>query len=873
MALRTAHLIGCLLLAVLVQATHIVGGDIYYDHLGGNQYRITMTLYRDCGPDNNNGTGFDNTVQIGMFNSAGGLVNSVSIPYTGETQVPVILNNPCLQAPPQVCVRYAVFETVVNLPPIAGGYTLAYHRCCRTPAIQNLQNASSQGLTCTTHIPGPPHAANSSPRFLNYPSVALCVGEDMVFDHSAVDPDGDELVYSLCAPFQGGDQFQPMPAPQPPPYNEVVWGGGYSTAMQVDGTPPLTIDPNTGQITVHPTMQAVYAVGIMVKEYRNGVQIGETRRDFMLRTVICDANITAVVADQTAEAMCDLTQSFTNNSVNGEFWHWDFGDPAVTNDTSSLASPTWTYSAPGSYQVTLVANPGWPCADTAVATYHVNDPITVSFMPPTPLCGAQQVDLEATGNFSASATVDWSLGPATPSTAQGTAVSAVFPTNGMMPVTVTATDNGCSGSFTENVQVYPQPVPAIAPQDVFCGTLTMDFGNLSTDATSYAWDFGDPATAADVSNQFAPSWTYAEPGTYTVTLTCDPGGVCEASTTAVFNVYISLDPWFARPAIVCPGEPATMTVTGSLFSSGADVQWDFGAIGSPTSTTGFTVGTSYDLPGTHPVTVTVTENGCTGTYTDSVVVHPYPIPALLSETEVCAGNPIQFTNLSEALTPMTYFWTFGDGGNSTDEHPLHIYEQSGQFTVTLTVSTDSGCVAQRTLSVPGQVTIFPNPVAAFTALPITMSILDPWVTVEDYASGAVQWSYTVEDAIYTDPSFKHEFWDGGRFRIVQTVTSEHGCTDTTSRVVYVADHLFFAPNAFTPNGDGKNDTFAPLVRGARTYELVIYDRWGVERFRTTDPRGEWSGDGLPQGVFTYVARIGEHGPIDKIYTGHVSLLR
>src|SRR5690606_5109344 len=133
--------------------------------------------------------------------------------------------------------------------------------------------------------------------------------------------------------------------------------------------------------------------------------------------------------------------------------------------------------------------------------------------------------------------------------------------------------------------------------------------------------------------------------------------------------------------------------------------------------------------GTHPVTVTVTENGCTGTYTDSVVVHPYPIPALLSETEVCAGNPIQFTNLSEALTPMTYFWTFGDGGNSTDEHPLHIYEQSGQFTVTLTVSTDSGCVAQRTLSVPGQVTIFPNPVAAFTALPITMSILDPWVTV------------------------------------------------------------------------------------------------------------------------------------------------
>ncbi len=873
MIVRSAALITCLLLGALTHATHIVGGEIYYDHLGGNQYRVVMTLYRDCGPDNNNNTGFDNSVQIGFFNSAGVMVNSTSIMYTGETQVPVELNNPCLTAPPQVCVRYARYEATVNLPPIPGGYTMAYHRCCRTPAIQNLQNASSQGLTCTTHIPGPPDAANSSPRFLNYPSVALCVGEDMVFDHSATDPDGDQLVYELCAPFQGGDQFSPMPAPQPPPYNEVIWGAGYSTGFQVDGTPPLTIDANTGQITVHPTMQGVYAAGIMVKEYRNGVQIGETRRDFMFRTVICDANITAVVAEQSAAAMCELTQEFTNNSVNADFWHWDFGDTAITNDTANVASPTWTYNAPGSYNVTLIANPGWPCADTTVSIYQVNEPIVVTFTPPAPLCGAQQVDLEAIGTFTAAANIDWSLGSATPATAQGVNISAFFPTNGVMPVTVTVTDNGCSETYTANVEVYPQPQPAIAPQDVFCGTLTMAFGNDSQDATSYAWDFGDPNTTSDVSTQFEPTWTYAESGTYTVTLTADPGGHCPASTTAVFNVYLSLDPWFARPPIVCMGEEATMTVTGSLFTAAADVQWDFGAIGTPPAASGHTADTRYDLVGTYPVTVTVSENGCTGSYTDSVVVHPYPVPGFLSETEVCAGNPIQFTNLSEASTPMTYAWTFGDGGVSMDEHPVHHYDLPGLFTVSLTVATDSGCIAERMLSVPGQVTIYPNPVAAFTALPITMSIIDPWMDVTDYSSGAVQWHYEVEESIYTDPSFKHEFWDGGRFRILQTVTTEHGCTDTTSRVVYVSDHLFFAPNAFTPNGDGRNDTFAPLVRGARTYELVIYDRWGVERFRTTDPRAEWSGDGQPQGVFTYVAKIGEHGPLDKIYTGHVSLLR
>lgn len=852
-------------------ASHIVGGDIHYDHLGGNQYRITMTLYRDCGPDNTNNTGFDNSVQIGFFNSAGIMVTSATILYTNEVQVPVELNNPCLTAPPQLCINSAIYQAVVNLPPIAGGYTAAYHRCCRLPSIQNIQ--PNQGITCTTHIPGPPHAANSSPRFLNHPSIALCVGEDMVFDHSAEDPDGDLLVYELCAPLQGGSQFAPAPAPQPPPYTDVTWAPGYSTNMQLDGTPPLTIDANTGVLTVHPTSQGIYAVGIIVKEYRDGVQIGATRRDFMFRTVICDANITAVVADQDAGAMCSLTQTFTNNSINADFWHWDFGEAALTNDTSNVASPTWTYSAPGAYPVTLIANPGWPCADTTVATYQVSEPVSVSFTPPAPLCGAQQVNLEATGAFTASATVDWALGPATPGTAQGTTVNALFPSNGAMPVTVTVTDNGCTATHTANVEVYVQPQPAITPQDVFCGTLTMAFGNESVDATTYAWDFGDPATTADVSTQFEPSWTYATSGTYTVTLTADPAGYCPASTTAVFNVYLALDPWFARPPIACVGEEATVTVTGTLFSPAADVQWDFGASGSPATATGHSAGARYDLVGTHPVTVTVNEHGCTGSYTDSVVVHPFPTPAFLSDTAVCAGGTISFINLSQATTPMTYTWDFGHGEGSTEEHPSHTYDQPGHFTVSLTVATDSGCVAERTLSLPGHITIHPNPVAAFTALPITMSIIDPWMEVTDYSSGAVDWAYHVEDDVYHVPSFKHEFWDGGRFRILQTVTTEHGCTDTTSRVVYVADHLFFAPNAFTPNGDGRNDTFAPLVRGARTYELVIYDRWGVERFRTTDPNAHWSGDGQPQGVFTYVAKISEHGPLDKIYTGHVSLLR
>jgi gliding motility-associated-like protein len=83
------------------------------------------------------------------------------------------------------------------------------------------------------------------------------------------------------------------------------------------------------------------------------------------------------------------------------------------------------------------------------------------------------------------------------------------------------------------------------------------------------------------------------------------------------------------------------------------------------------------------------------------------------------------------------------------------------------------------------------------------------------------------------------------------VFTEHGCSDSTIRVVTVSDHLVYVPNTFTPDGDGINDTWAPSVRGARLFELRLFDRWGREVFSTTDPRAVWSGDGEEQGVYHY----------------------
>ena len=108
------------------------------------------------------------------------------------SKIPVTINNPCLQAPPNVCVEEAVYTVNVNLPPIAGGYNIAYQRCCRNQSIVNLTNPSSEGSTYYVAIPESAlSSCNSSPYFNEFPPLALCIGEELVFDHSATDPDGD----------------------------------------------------------------------------------------------------------------------------------------------------------------------------------------------------------------------------------------------------------------------------------------------------------------------------------------------------------------------------------------------------------------------------------------------------------------------------------------------------------------------------------------------------------------------------------------------------------------------------------------------------------------------------------------------------------
>ncbi|MBK6882827.1 MAG: PKD domain-containing protein [Flavobacteriales bacterium] len=687
-------------------ATHVLGGEMYYDHLTGDQYRITLKLYRDCGPGNVNGTGFDTGAQLAIYDGNGILQFTETANFPGEESVPVELNNPCLAAPDGICASWAEYEAILTLPANTSGYVIGYQRCCRTPTIINLPTGLLQGLTCTVQVPPAANGTNSSPRFNEYPPIVLCLDQDMAFDHSATDPDGDVLVYDLYTPFAGGDEFDPAPLASPPPYAGILWASGYAGTSPMDGVPGLAIDPATGELTVHPTLLGSFAVGVRVREFRNGVQLSESIRDLRFDVVPC--NVTVISSIQEQQQFCTgYTVEMENQSINGQFWHWDFGVNSQLNDTSDLTAPTWTYADTGSYVITLIANPGWPCADTS---------------------------------------------------------------------------------------------------------------------------------------------------------------------TSVFEVHPPLDPYFERPPIRCTNEMAELVVQG-IFTNTAAVSWDFGDGASPVSALGHIVSTEFAETGAHPITVSVVDFGCEQSYTDSVVVYPRPQLTAVTDRAGCAGVLFAFEAEGIAWTAVRYAWNFGDGTTASEEMVSHVFELPGVYDIVVTAATDSGCIDQSNLVLNNWVEVFPIPEAAFIVEPDEVSLLDPRIEVQDFAHLAQAWEYAIDGIIIHDPNFIYEFDDAGTFEITQTVISGENCTHSISRTVYVIDHLFYAPTVFTPDGDGLNDTWAPSVQGARLYELVVFDRWGVERFRTNDTKAQWSGDGLPQGVYSFQAQVAEYGAYSKEYRGTVTLLR
>ena len=347
-----------------LNATHLVGGELSYRCLGNDLYELTLIVRRDCengAPD----AQFDDPAHIGIFEDSGngllthmGIDGRFELPLISQTVIANDVIFDCSTTGSRVCVEEAMYRDTVELPYFKRGYHLAYQRCCRNSILVNIEDPLETGGTYDVSIPAAVlEECNSQPVFNAWPDVYLCVNESLTFDHSAVDADGDILVYRLCTPKQGATSFNPRPiVPSNPPYDDIVWSSTFSESNMIGGNPPLSINSSTGLITGRPNQEGTFVVGVCVEEFRNGVKISEVRRDFEYNVRVCGDAILVGCNVIGNDCDGDTQVTFENTTQGADNYNWTVTDSSGNIITTSM-DEDFSYDFPGfgTYTVLLEA--------------------------------------------------------------------------------------------------------------------------------------------------------------------------------------------------------------------------------------------------------------------------------------------------------------------------------------------------------------------------------------------------------------------------------------------------------------------------------------------------------------------------------------
>jgi gliding motility-associated-like protein len=284
-----------LLMAGPAWATHIVGGELDLQYLRADTYQLSMNLYFDA--INGSPGALDGSLTAGIYDKATNRqMTTVLLPLVNDAYVNY--SNPACTVG-SLSTRQLLYRNTIQLPAStysgAQGYYVAVERCCRNNVISNIVAPNNAAQTFYLEFPavvrGGQAFRDSTPRL--FPALAdyACLGETFYYDFAGQDPDGDSLVYDMVTPLNGhADAIQSKPAPAPAPYAPITWMPGFNTQNQILGAPTLTVGALTGRLTVRPTKTGLFVFGVRCQEYRKGIKIGETRRDFQLQVLACPRN-------------------------------------------------------------------------------------------------------------------------------------------------------------------------------------------------------------------------------------------------------------------------------------------------------------------------------------------------------------------------------------------------------------------------------------------------------------------------------------------------------------------------------------------------------------------------------------------------------
>ena len=483
-----------------------------------------------------------------------------------------------------------------------------------------------------------------------------------------------------------------------------------------------------------------------------------------------------------------LNVSFTNTTINGNSYFWDFGD----GNTSTGVNSSHTFMArplfDTTYNIKLFAISPFGCpGDTFTKQITVRyNPVADFFFDPDTGCGNTLTRLYNTSLGAIS--YSWILGEGSYTTAVNP--FAVYPANLVKDTSYKAkmyayTPYGCIDSAEKSILIAPLPLANFTGSLTGCHPFTTPLNGLSSNrAVSYQWDFGDGFT----STQANPTHTFSNPSlidvTYRVILKVLSDKGCEDTMIRIVTVHPnpSADFTFTK---VPSCDTASFTFSNTSINA-VTYNWNFGdGFNSTLTNPQHYFRTSVFTDTTYLVKlIGISAFGCRDTIEKSITANPLVISDFSGTPIVgCEPHTANFTNLSR--NGIIYFWDFGDGGASTSSNPSHMFLLPGYYTIKLVSIDKFGC--SDTITKTNYIQVLQKPRADFIPSPQQQALPNSTVYFNNTSVSASPLSYLWDfgdsyQSTLKDP--QHTYLDSGTYKVKLRVDNGQ-CLDSVYKNIRI----------------------------------------------------------------------------------------
>ncbi len=524
----------------------------------------------------------------------------------------------------------------------------------------------------------------------------------------------------------------------------------------------------------------------------------------------------------------DFTHQFENLAKSPfiKSWRWDFGVPNSLSDTSTLEHPTFTYPDTGIYRVRLIINEGINCDDTAFTDVYVYPKVTADYrladscLFPGSIASFRDLSSTSMGKL---VRWDWELGLPGPfgvekSPEQHPKLRYTYDDTFDIRFIV-YTDLGCTDTAYRKLIVYSTNLLKMGNDTAICvGDSVM---LTSSGPGTIAWT---PAYRLLNPNSFTPIAFPDQLTTYNATLTLFPGCVINKSLRVDAKRFIQVE---AGPdTLICRGD----TIQFHPLSDALTFRWSpVNTIDNPLSKNART----WPVAASTRYHVVANTGSCVAEDSITVFTAPYPQASVGPDLPVCYGESVQL----QATGGVRYLWTPSEGLSDVSS-ATPFARPSKTTTYTVSVYGNNGCPKPSLRQVT--VTAIPK-VVAFAGYDTSVIAGQP---LQLQASGARHFLWSPAAGL-NDPTIANPVATVQQDMIYRVKAStDEGCyaEDEIRVKVFRTGPEIFVPNAFTPNGDGRNDVIRPTPVGIRQFDYFrIYNRWGQLIFATHIPTNGWDG--------------------------------